>query len=279
MDVPRDAGVREAREVPRPVPAAGGRPVVEKGPRLYEGKAKIVYATDSESLVIQEFKDDATAFDGKKKGTIEGKGYYNAQISAACFEYLQRAAAIPTHYVGLRSDREMVCKRLRMLPVEVVVRNVAAGSLARRLGLEEGTDLGTVVLETYYKNDDLGDPLINRFHIRALGLASDEVMDRAEDLALSVNQILAPFFRDRGLLLVDFKLEFGHPWRPAGDGAAPVHPDDAGAVVLGDEISPDTCRFWDLNTRERLDKDRFRRDLGNVEEAYREVWRRVTGGR
>jgi phosphoribosylaminoimidazole-succinocarboxamide synthase len=242
--------------------------------KLHEGKAKIVWkpgVEDEATLAgaqaglqdgyIVEFKDDATAFDGKKRGRIGDKGRCNNLISAALFEVLE-GEGVPTHFLGVLGEREMLVRRLDIIPVEVVVRNVAAGSLAKRLGLDEGTTLVRPVLELYYKNDALGDPLVNRFHVRVMGWASDTEIDRIEGLALRVNEILGRALADCGLRLVDFKLEFGRT--------------GSGEVILGDEISPDTCRLWDLTTNERLDKDRFRRDMGGVEEAYAEVWRRVS---
>ena len=229
--------------------------------QLYEGKAKRIYRTDDPDLYLVEYKDDATAFNGAKKGTIQNKGVLNNQISGVFFRMLEERG-IPTHFVELVSDREMLVKTLEIIPVEVVVRNIAAGSLAKRLGLAEGTVLSLPVLEYYYKSDELGDPMINDYHIRALGLASREQMERIRDIALAVNSIMLEYLADKNIDLVDFKLEFG------------MH---QGEVILGDEISPDTCRFWDHHTREKLDKDRFRRDLGNVEEAYEEVFKRLTG--
>lgn len=228
----------------------------------YEGKAKRVYATDDSDKYIVEFKDDATAFDGKKKGTIHDKGILNNRISAHFFEMLEKHG-IPTHFEKLLNDRKMLVKAVEIIPVEVIVRNIAAGSLAKRLGLEEGTPMKRPVLEFCYKSDELGDPMINHYHIYALGLASEEEMKVIEDIALKVNSILVEYLKPRNIELVDFKLEFGRY---------------KGRVILADEISPDTCRFWDADTREKLDKDRFRRDLGNVEEAYREVLKRLTGG-
>ncbi|MDP2871903.1 MAG: phosphoribosylaminoimidazolesuccinocarboxamide synthase [Bacillota bacterium] len=228
--------------------------------RLYEGKAKIVYLTGEPEVLLVHFKDDATAFDGAKRGTIGGKGYCNAHISAHAFCYLERAG-VPTHFRELRPPTDMLCTRVRILPVEVVMRNIAAGSISKRLGIEEGTDLPFPVLEHFYKNDDLHDPLINTDHIRALGLASEEQMDAVNAMARKINGLLRGFFAQCGLLLVDFKLEFG------------VTSD--GRILLADEISPDTCRLWDAETRAKLDKDRFRRDMGGVEEAYQEVLRRV----
>ncbi len=228
--------------------------------KLHEGKAKIVWDAGDGTYVV-EYKDDATAFDGKKKGQIRDKGRCNNLISAALFELLEREG-IPTHYVRTLSDREMVATPVEIIQVEVVVRNVAAGSLAKRLGLDEGTPVSPPVLELYYKSDPLGDPMINRYHIKSLGLATEAEMDRIEALALRVNDILTRAMADCDLRLIDFKLEFGR----ARDGR----------ILLADEISPDTCRFWDVATGEKLDKDRFRRDMGGVEDAYEEVLRRVT---
>lgn len=228
--------------------------------KLYEGKAKIIYDTGAADTYLVEFKDEATAFNAQKRGVIGEKGPRNRDISAALFRYLEEHG-IPTHYVDSVGEREMVVRRLRMIPVEVVVRNIAAGSLAKRLGLQEGARLARTVLEFYLKDDALGDPMVNEYHIYALGLATQEEVVAMAELALKVNSLLAPYLREHGLELVDFKLEFGV--------------DDSGRVVLGDEISPDTCRFWDSSTGEKLDKDRFRQDLGGVEEAYAEVWRRL----
>ncbi|HHY47922.1 MAG TPA: phosphoribosylaminoimidazolesuccinocarboxamide synthase [Firmicutes bacterium] len=235
-----------------------GGAVVKKG-RIYEGKAKVVYETDDPSTVIIEFKDDATAFDGKKRGTIGGKGEACAAITARAFEYLE-SCGIATHYRGWISRREIAARRVRILPVEAVVRNVVAGSLAKRLGLEEGLSLREPVFETYYKSDELGDPMVNDYHILALGLATREEIAVIERMSLEINRHLTEFFDKAGLRLVDFKLEFG-----VADGD----------ILLADEISPDTCRLWDKESLTKLDKDRFRRDLGGVEEAYQEVVRRV----
>lgn len=235
--------------------------MVQKKDFLYEGKAKRIFATDNPDLVWVEYKDDATAFDGKKKGTIANKGVLNNRISSFFFQLLAERG-IPTHFVERVSDTEQVVKKVEIIPVEVVVRNVAAGSLAKRLGLAEGTPLPQPVLEFYYKNDELGDPMINEYHIRVLNLATPEQVEKMASIALRVNEILREYLRTKNIDLIDFKLEFG------------LH---HGEVILADEISPDTCRFWDTETREKLDKDRFRRDLGNVEEAYREVLRRLTG--
>ncbi|MCX7780076.1 MAG: phosphoribosylaminoimidazolesuccinocarboxamide synthase [Negativicutes bacterium] len=235
---------------------------MEKKP-LYEGKAKKVFATDNPNEYLVYYKDDATAFNGVKKGTILNKGVLNNKISAFFFNLLGQHG-IPHHFVRLVSDREMIVKKLQILPIEVVVRNIAAGSLAKRIGWEEGRKMPSTVLELYYKNDELGDPLINEYHVRAMGLATPEQVKTIQDYALKINEILSEFLKAKRLELIDFKLEFG------------VH---NGEILLGDEISPDTCRFWDVETGEKLDKDRFRRDLGNVEEAYKEVLYRLTGER
>jgi len=236
-----------------------GGSLLEKKELLYEGKAKRVYHTSEPNLYWVEFKDDATAFNGVKKGTIENKGTINNQMSALLFQLLEEHK-IATHYVRLAGEREMIVKALRIFPLEVVVRNIAAGSLAKRLGLEEGAALKKTVLECYYKNDALGDPMINDDHVYLLDLATPEELDILKQTARKVNEVLRDFMASKDIELVDFKLEFG------------VH---QGQILLGDEISPDTCRLWDKHTREKLDKDRFRRDLGGVEEAYQEVWRRL----
>jgi phosphoribosylaminoimidazole-succinocarboxamide synthase len=235
---------------------------VKKLEKIYEGKAKIIYATEDPNLVIQYFKDDATAFNAKKKGTIERKGILNNAISSRLFEYLQERG-ISTHFVEKLSDREMLTKKLDIILVEVVVRNIVAGSLAKRMGIEEGTPLTNTILEFYYKSDPLDDPMINEFHIEAFNLASEEEIEHIKKQALKVNDILKSFFDDRGILLVDFKLEFGR---------------HNGTILLGDEITPDGCRFWDKETGEKMDKDRFRRDLGKVEEGYQDVYKRVCEG-
>lgn len=234
---------------------------VEKRDKLYEGKAKIVYGTGRPDLVVQYFKDDATAFNAQKRGTILGKGVVNNLVSAALFQRLEKAG-VRTHYVATLSDREMLCRRLDIIKIEAIVRNVVAGSLAQRTGLPEGTAVRPPVVEMYYKSDPLGDPMINDDHVRLLRLGTPAELAWMRRTALRVNEVLRPHLRSRGLLLVDFKLEFGR----AG-----------GRLWLGDEISPDTCRLWDARTREKLDKDRFRRDLGGVEEAYQEVYRRLVG--
>lgn len=234
---------------------------VQKGELLYEGKAKRVYATSDPHRVVIEHKDDATAFNAQKRGRIEQKGVLNNAISARIFELLIQRG-LPTHYIQRLSDRETLAWKVEIIPLEVVVRNIAAGSLSTRLGLVEGTPLPFPVIEFYYKNDALQDPLVNRSHVRVLGLASDAEMDELSRLALRVNEELREALEPAGLVLVDFKLEFGR----RGE-----------AIVVADEISPDTCRFWDRSSGEKLDKDRFRRDLGGVAEAYREVLRRIEG--
>ncbi|MFI5395139.1 MAG: phosphoribosylaminoimidazolesuccinocarboxamide synthase [Candidatus Binatia bacterium] len=232
---------------------------MEKRELIYEGKAKRVYATDHPDFVIQYFKDDATAFNAKKRGTIVSKGILNNQMSETFFQLLA-SEGIPTHFVERLNEREMLVKRLHIIPVETVVRNIIAGSLATRLGLEEGKPLPAPIVEYYYKNDALDDPMINQWHVTVLGMATEAELQRLTELALKTNAVLRPFLESRGILLVDMKLEFGR---------------HHGQILLGDEICPDTCRFWDVATREKLDKDRFRRDLGGVEEAYHEVHRRI----
>ncbi|KPJ53766.1 phosphoribosylaminoimidazole-succinocarboxamide synthase [candidate division TA06 bacterium DG_24] len=231
-----------------------------KGERLYEGKAKILYATDDPDLVIQEFKDDATAFNAKKRGQIAGKGRCNNEISTILFRHLE-SEGVATHFVRRLSEREMLVKKVEIIPIEVTVRNVAAGGISKRLGIAEGVVFAEPVVEYHLKDDALGDPLINDEHIRVLNLAPPSEVELLRSLALEVNRILSAFFLDRGLRLIDFKLEFGR------------HRDE---ILLADEISPDTCRLWDAESGERLDKDRFRRDLGQVEEAYLEVLRRAS---
>ncbi|RKD29057.1 phosphoribosylaminoimidazolesuccinocarboxamide synthase [Thermohalobacter berrensis] len=226
---------------------------------VYEGKAKKVYKTEDEKKYIVEYKDDATAFNGVKKGTIKGKGIINNKMSALLFKILEEKG-IPTHFEELISDREMIVKAVKILPIEVIVRNIAAGSLAKRLGLEEGTELKTTVLEFCYKKDELGDPMINEYHIKAIELATEEQLEKVKDYALKINDILVKFFKSKGIKLIDFKLEFGLY---------------DGEVILADEISPDTCRLWDAETNKKLDKDRFRRDLGDVEKSYIEVLERI----
>ena len=227
---------------------------------LYEGKAKRVYATDDEGVLLHRYKDDATAFNAQKRGSWEGKGRTNATMSAALFKYLE-SRGVPTHFVEQVDDTSIKTKKLDMLPVEIVVRNVAAGSISRLLGFEEGRVFKAPIVELCYKDDELGDPLVNWYHLRELGVA-DEDLEFCEELGLKVDEILAPFFDEKGVTLVDFKIEVGR--------------DEGGQLMLADEISPDTCRFWDKETGEKLDKDRFRRDMGGVEEAYEEMLRRVT---
>lgn len=232
---------------------------MKKGKRLYEGKAKILYDTDKSDLVLQEFKDDATAFDATKRGTIKQKGVINNEISCALFQLLE-SKGIPTHFVKKLSDREMLVKKLDIVLVEVTIRNISAGGLSKLLGIEEGIVLKSPLLEYHYKSDGLHDPLINEYHIEMLGLATPKEMKKIKDYSFSINEILKDFFNKAGLKLVDFKLEFGR---------------HKGKMLLGDEISPDTCRLWDKKTNEKLDKDRFRRDLGKIEEAYQEVLKRI----
>jgi phosphoribosylaminoimidazole-succinocarboxamide synthase len=232
---------------------------MEKKAQLYEGKAKKVFETSDPNLVIQYFKDDATAFNAQKKGTIKDKGIVNNNMSVRLFRLLEENS-IPTHFVKQLSDREMLVKKLKILPVEVVVRNIIAGSLAKRLGIEEGISAPFPIVEFYYKKDALGDPLVIEDHIKFLGLATAEQIRDIKNYSLRINDVLSRFFDERDILLVDFKLEFG------------MHNND---LLLGDEIAPDTCRLWDKKSMEKLDKDRFRRDLGNVEEAYQEVLKRV----
>ena len=234
---------------------------MEKLDQIYEGKAKKVYNTDDPDLVLVDYKDDATAFNGQKKGTIVGKGIVNNRVSNHMFRMLEEKG-IPTHYVKQVSDRETLVKKVEIVQVEVIVRNIAAGSLSKRLGLPEGTKLPVTVLEYSYKSDELGDPMINDYHIAALGLATKEEMRKIAEYSLRVNEIMTAYLKEFGIELIDFKLEYGR-----------FH----GRIILADEISPDTCRFWDSKTGEKLDKDRFRRDLGHVEDAYREILNRLMG--
>lgn len=227
---------------------------------LYEGKAKQVFATEDPNVVMVHYKDDATAQNGLKKGTIVGKGVINNRMSNAMFQMLEEKG-ITTHYVKELNDRDTLVKHVKIVPLEVIVRNIAAGSLAERLGVPEGTKMASTVLEFCYKNDDLGDPIVNEYHIRAVGLASDEDVKTISEMALKINELLQERLQQAHMILVDFKLEFGKL------------PD--GTVILADEISPDTCRLWDDKTGEKLDKDRFRRDLGKTEEAYQEVMHRL----
>lgn len=232
---------------------------MEKREQLYEGKAKKVFATDSADACIVDYKDDATAFNGQKKGTITGKGVVNNKMSNYLFRMLEKKG-VKTHFIEQLSDRETLVKKVEIVPLEVIVRNKAAGSLSKRLGLPEGTPMKTPVLEFCYKSDELGDPMVNETHILAAGFATKEEVDTITEMALRINKILCEFFLSVNIELIDFKLEFGRY---------------KGEIILADEISPDTCRFWDVRTHEKLDKDRFRRDLGGVEEAYAEVMKRI----
>ncbi|MEK6263927.1 MAG: phosphoribosylaminoimidazolesuccinocarboxamide synthase [Clostridium sp.] len=232
---------------------------MEKSVLLYEGKAKIMYSTEKEDEVRVYFKDDATAFNGIKKAQIDNKGILNNSITTMLFQLLEKKG-IKTHFIKKLSDREQLCKKVEIVPLEVIVRNVAAGSMAKRYGIAEGTELKTTVFELSYKNDDLGDPLINDSHAVAMGLATPEELSKIYDSASKINDILREVFLKVDINLIDFKLEFGR---------------FNGQIILADEISPDTCRFWDVKTGEKLDKDRFRRDLGNVTEAYEEILSRI----
>ena len=236
--------------------------IMERKEALYEGKAKIIYATEKPNEYLVYYKDDATAGNGAKRGTITDKGIMNNKMTAFFFDLLAKEG-IAHHYVSMPSDREMIVKKLNMIPLEVIVRNVAAGSLAKRLGLEEGVPMPMPIIEYCYKNDDLGDPMLNRYHIRAINIATDAELDEIERISLKVNDVLTKFLKKKHVDLIDFKLEFGK--------------DAEGKIILADEISPDNCRFWDSDTKEKLDKDRFRRDLGGVEDAYKEMLHRLTG--
>ena len=235
---------------------------MEKTVQLYEGKAKKVYATENPDVVIVSYKDDATALDGLKKGTIVGKGVVNNRMTNYLMQLLEKNG-VPTHFVEELSERETAVKKVSIVPLEVIIRNVSAGHFAQRYGVEEGIIFDSPTIEFSYKNDDLHDPLLNAYHALALKLATQEEIDTIKSMAFKVNAVLSEYFRKLGVRLVDFKLEFGRL------------PD--GSIVLADEISPDTCRFWDLETNEKLDKDRFRRDMGGVEDAYREMMHRVFG--
>lgn len=235
---------------------------MKKTEQMYEGKAKKVFATDNEAYCIVSYKDDATAFNGLKKGTIMGKGAINNRVTNHLMKLLEENG-IPTHFVEELSDRETVVKRVSIVPLEVIVRNIAAGSLAKRLGLEEGTKLKKTVLEFCYKDDDLGDPMVNEYHILAMEYCTEEELKLISEYSLKVNDILTDYLKAVNIELIDFKLEFGK----TADGK----------IVLADEISPDTCRFWDSVSHEKLDKDRFRRDLGGVEDAYKEIMKRLLG--
>lgn len=234
--------------------------MMQKKDLLYEGKAKKVYNTEDPEVYIVSYKDDATAFNGLKKGTIVGKGVVNNQMSNFMFRLLEKKG-VPTHYIEELNERETAVKKVTIVPLEVIVRNKAAGSLAKRLGLAEGTELKCPVLEFSYKDDDLGDPMVNDYHILAMGLATREEIDLIAEMSLKINEMMIDFFKTVNVDLIDFKLEFGKT--------------TDGTIILADEISPDTCRFWDVNTGEKLDKDRFRRDMGGVEEAYEEMMKRL----
>ena len=235
---------------------------MEKKEQLYEGKAKKVFATDDPNLVIVDYKDDATAFNGLKKGSIAGKGVINNVMSNHMFQLLEKQG-VPTHFVEQLSERETLVKKLSIVPLEVIIRNISAGSFAKRCGVEEGIVFDEPTIEFSYKNDDLGDPLMNAYHAVALKAATREEIETIKSMAFKVNEVMKQYFDSLNVILVDFKLEFGK----TADGK----------IVLADEISPDTCRLWDKTTKEKLDKDRFRRDLGGVEEAYQEIMKRVMG--
>ena len=235
--------------------------MIQKTEQLYEGKAKKVYLTDNEDYVIVSYKDDATAFNGLKKGTILGKGTVNNRVSNHLFKMLEQKG-IPTHYVEEINERETIVKKVNIVPIEVIVRNIATGSLTKRLGIPEGTKLPTTVLEFCYKNDALGDPMVNEYHIYAMGLANKDEINKISELSFKINDLLGEYLKKAGLDLIDFKLEFGRC---------------KNEIILADEISPDTCRLWDSTTGKKLDKDRFRMDLGGVEEAYSDILHRLLG--
>lgn len=235
---------------------------MEKKEQLYEGKAKKVFATDDANLVIVDYKDDATAFNGEKKGTITGKGVINNVMSNHMFQLLEQQG-VPTHFVEQLSERETLVKKVSIVPLEVIIRNISAGSFAKRFGVEEGIVFDEPTIEFSYKNDELGDPLMNAYHAIALKAATREEIETIKAMAFKVNEVMKQYFDTLNVILVDFKLEFGK----TADGK----------IVLADEISPDTCRLWDKTTKEKLDKDRFRRDMGGVEEAYQEIMKRVIG--
>ena len=235
---------------------------MKKLQQIYEGKAKKVFATDDPNVVLVDYKDDATAFNGLKKGTITGKGVINNRVTNFLMQLLEKYG-VPTHYIEEISDRETLVKKVDIVPLEVIVRNIAAGSLSKRLGLPEGTKLKKTVIEYCYKNDDLGDPMVNEYHIAAMGWATEEEVKLIAGYSLKINKLLSKFLKQSNIELIDFKLEFGKT--------------SDGTIVLADEISPDTCRFWDSKTHEKLDKDRFRRDLGGVEDAYQEILKRLMG--
>ncbi len=235
---------------------------MEKRELLYEGKAKKVFATDDPQVVLVSYKDDATAFNGLKKGTISGKGAINNRVTNYMMELLEKEG-VKTHLVRELSNRETLVKKVSIIPLEVIIRNISAGSFSKRYGVEEGIVFSRPTIEFSYKNDDLGDPLINSYHAQALGIATSEEIETVKSMAFKVNDVMKAFFKNLNVDLVDFKLEFGK----TADGE----------IVLADEISPDTCRFWDSETHEKLDKDRFRRDMGNVEDAYKEMMKRILG--
>ncbi len=234
---------------------------MKKMKMMYEGKAKKIYATDKANEVIISYKDDATAGNGAKKGTIVEKGIMNNAITTIIFKMLKKNG-IPTHFIKKLNDRNQLCKKVKIIPLEVIVRNVAAGSMAKRLGIEEGTPLKTPVLEISYKNDALGDPLINDYHAVAIGITTFDELNKIYSYTKKINELLIDFFKKQNIRLIDFKIEFGK--------------DKDGNILLADEISPDTCRLWDATTNEKLDKDRFRRDLGKIEEAYQEIFKRLS---
>ena len=235
---------------------------MEKKEMLYEGKAKRVFATDNPEVLLVDYKDDATAFNGLKKGTIAGKGAINNRVTNYMMQILEKEG-VPTHFVEELSDRQTLVKKVSIVPLEVIIRNISAGSFAKRYGVEEGIVFSEPTIEFSYKNDDLGDPLINSYHAFALGLATWEEIETIKNMAFKVNEVMKAYFKKLNVDLVDFKLEFGKL--------------SDGKIVLADEISPDTCRFWDSDTHEKLDKDRFRRDMGNVEDAYAEMMKRILG--
>lgn len=235
---------------------------MQKVNQLYEGKAKKVYTTEDSEVYIVSYKDDATAFNGLKKGSIEGKGAINNRVTNHLMKLLE-SKGIPTHFIEQLNERESAVRKVSIVPLEVIVRNIAAGSLSKRLGLPEGTKLAKTVLEFCYKDDALGDPMVNEYHIAAMQIATKEELDKITEYSFKVNEILTDYLKDLGIELIDFKLEFGRT--------------SDGKIILADEISPDTCRFWDSKTHEKLDKDRFRRDLGGVEDAYKEILKRLLG--
>ena len=235
---------------------------MEKTVQLYEGKAKKVYATEDPALCIVSYKDDATAFNGLKKGTIAGKGVVNNRMSNLLMQLLEKSG-VKTHFVKELSERDTLVKKVQIVPLEVIIRNVSAGSFAKHYGVEEGIVFDEPTIEFSYKNDELGDPLLNSYHALALKLATKEEIETIKKMAFKVNEVLTEYFKTLGIRLIDFKLEFGRL--------------TDGTIVLADEISPDTCRLWDIKTNEKLDKDRFRRDMGGVEDAYKEVFKRLMG--